>query len=154
MMMSKNFKSTVFRDVTQCSPLDGYRCFGRNCYLLPQGFFSGEMQAAVFSKQIMWLPFTDMSFQRIHVMFYKGMSAYFCTCVALDDFMLWLTLRPLNPTYSLIRSVAGPQNRSGLSQKREISRLCPESNPGLLSSKPTHYGYRCPGSFGIIILQD
>jgi hypothetical protein len=78
--MSKNFKTTVFRDMTQWSPVDWYRCSERNCYLLHQGFFSGEMQAAVFSKQIMWFPFTSLSFQRIHVMFYKEMSPHFCTC--------------------------------------------------------------------------
>jgi hypothetical protein len=73
---------------------------------------------------------------------------------ALDEFMVRLTPRPLNPTYSLIWSVNGPQSRSGLSQKKEISRLCPESNPGLFSPKPTHYGQRCPGSFGVNVLQD
>ena len=48
----------------------------------------------------------------------------------------------------------GPMNKKEREREREISRLCPESNPGLLSPKPTHYGERCPGSFDINILQD
>jgi hypothetical protein len=69
---------------------------------------------------------------------------------ALDESMVRLTPRSLNPTYSLIWSVNGPQSRSGLSQKKEISRLCPESYPALLSPKPTHYGQRCPVPLALI----
>ena len=70
--------------------------------------------------------------------------------MALDEFMVGLTLRPPNPTYSLIWSVVGPQSRSALSQKREKSRLCPESNPGLFSLKPTQYGQCCPVPLALI----